>query len=44
MDYQSLFSILPKAPSTWSTDDVLAWLHFINFHKYAAIFSTRLLI
>lgn len=39
MDYRCLFEILPKAPSTWSTDDVLAWLNFINFNKYGSVFS-----
>ena len=39
MDYRCLFEILPKAPSTWSNEDVLVWLNFINFDKYASVFS-----
>ena len=39
MDFRCLFEILPKAPSTWSNEDVLVWLNFINFDKYASVFS-----
>lgn len=39
MDYSCLFKLIPKPPSTWSNNDVLVWLNFINFNKYASAFS-----
>jgi hypothetical protein len=40
MDYQLLYSILPKQPIRWNTQDVVTWLRFINLDGLCTTFST----
>jgi hypothetical protein len=30
MDYETLFTILPKEPKKWSLEDVSQWLNFVG--------------
>ncbi len=39
MDYESLYSMLPKEPKRWSSNDVVRWLEFIGLPTYQDIFG-----
>jgi hypothetical protein len=42
MDYELLYSILPKQPIRWTTNDVVTWLRFINLDGLCVAFGTLL--
>ena len=43
MDYQKLFSIIPKEPRRWTQCDVESWLDFIGLHDLSDVFCNWLI-
>lgn len=39
MDYQKLFSLIPKEPRTWNLEDLRIWLQFIGLPDLYPSFS-----
>ncbi|CAD8077757.1 unnamed protein product [Paramecium sonneborni] len=39
MDYQKLFSVIPKEPRRWNQCDVESWLEFIGLHDLSNVFQ-----
>ncbi|CAK85925.1 unnamed protein product (macronuclear) [Paramecium tetraurelia] len=39
MDYETLFTILPKEPKKWSLEDVSSWLNFVGLQQLQTTFT-----
>lgn len=44
MDYQKLFSVIPKEPRRWTQGDVESWLEFIGLQDLSDVFCINLKI
>ncbi len=40
MDFEQLYSLLPKPSVTWTVSDIEVWLEFIGLSSYAPQFRT----
>jgi hypothetical protein len=43
MDFELLYTLIPKPSLTWSVQDIETWLEFIGLSQYAPQFSNSFL-
>lgn len=42
MDYQKLYTVIPKEPRRWTQNDVESWLEFIGLQELSDLFCKKI--